>query len=167
MKSIYFILISMVLFSANVNADLYKWVDSKGVAHYSNKRPPSSANEIEVKGEYRTNAPVEREDHELDNLINSYKKDTLNNKEGYRKDQINPNSTAFDPAWVNYLKKRIRNKEDEYRRYDDDLIRFKRTPYKDFRSHKERLRYYEDRLDRTRRALQEAENDYQEYINGK
>ena len=44
------LLISSLLFAANVSAELYKWIDQDGGVHYTDKRPDDTAQQQELSG---------------------------------------------------------------------------------------------------------------------
>ncbi len=164
MKAITICFVLIISFVGTVNAQIYKWVDEKGITHYSNKRPPTMK-DVETKSEIRNEQPNDRSTKEFDKLLNSYRNGSL------PKPASNQQKTKFksqnipDQDRLQYFENRIKQREKIVHRYKDDLRDVKRTPHKDYRSHKKRLRYYEDRLEHAQMDLEEAQNNYQEYIN--
>jgi hypothetical protein len=166
MKAVIICILAALCWVCTVDARLYKWVDEEGVTHYSNKRP-TTMHQVETESEIRSGQSNKKYNKKLDRLLNSYEKDSFQEK------VINSDSNTYestitpDKNRLQYLKNRISHREKIVHRCKDDLIDLKRTPYKDYRSHKNRLRYYEDRLEHAKFELNEAKRQYDDYYNSK
>ena len=162
MKVITLCLVTIICFVYTANAQLYKWVDEEGVTHYSNKRPVTMKN-VETRQETQSNQPHNKNNKKLDHLLNSYRTEAI--QENVKTSQSNGNKTSksFDQEKFEYYENRIKNKEKIVHRYSDDLRDVKRKPHKDYRSHKKKLRYYEDRLQHAQIDLEDAQREYDDY----
>ena len=56
---IYILLLFTFLFVSNLNADIYHWLDKNGIKHYSNKKPPSDAKNVEHTRDYKSKQNTE------------------------------------------------------------------------------------------------------------
>ena len=161
MKIITLCLIMFFYFVCIVTAQLYKWVDKEGVTHYSNKRPVTT-NSVETKSEIKSNPSSKRNREELNQLIQSYKNSSLKTDNIDSQDRYkSPNKPSKER--LEYYEKQIKERERVVNQYSDDLNGVKRKPHKDYRSHKKKLKYYEDRYERARLDLEETKQEYEDF----
>jgi|GEM_PF-4779396 len=75
MKTLTTVILTFMLGSSVVLADVYSWVDANGIKHFSNKPPPTDARSVRVTEELQsatfTEIPVEKEQPEAANQLSN------------------------------------------------------------------------------------------------
>ena len=149
------ILMLLVFFCApTASAKLYKWVDENGVTHYSNVAP-SDEHQVETNEEAKgSDSPGS---HSLDNVIDSYKRDGVGQDQSpSKRSQPSGKSDRMADFYAN----RIKQEEATVKQREADLKAVKKESYSDAQSHKEKVRYYESRLERARIELERVKSEY-------
>jgi len=153
----------LICSGSTVNADLYKWVDADGVKHFTNT-PPPSAEQVESAPETKSKVSYRNNNAELDEMINSYKRDELqqsiNKSKRESEKKYNSKIRKNKESSANYYEKRVKQKEETVRNYSEDLEKVKRERYSDSNRHEENVQYYESRLKQAEIDLEYYQKEY-------
>lgn len=137
----------------NASAELYKWVDEDGVAHFSNVAPPKDE-DVSVSHELR-GRPSTYHTPGMNKVLESYQRESTPPQYGG-----SAGKNKYDQDKIKYYADQVKRCEDRVTRYRDRMNEIKRTPYKDSRSHKDRLERHERWLNDAQRDLDEARSEY-------
>lgn len=154
MQSIILNILLVFFFALSADAALYKWVDEKGVTHYSNTAPPE-AEQVETRTESKGRSSPGS--HDLGDVIESYRRDGKNIKQASprtSKPSEKSESRADDYA------ARIKKQEIKISDIEADLRSVKREAYTDYNYHHKKVRRYENRLEKAEIELERLKAEY-------
>ncbi|BBO86632.1 hypothetical protein DSCO28_71980 [Desulfosarcina ovata subsp. sediminis] len=157
-----FMVVVFVFVTGNVSAELYKWVDENGVAHYSNVAPPADQ-DASVKVESKGGAmPAAGKSNNLGDVLKSYKKDEIKNKLDDIEKRSNRSGSKKSDTMADYYDSKIKRLEIRLQDAKEDLKKVERESYSDARYHNEKVESRKKRVRNLEFEINEAIQKYQE-----
>ena len=153
----------VMMFPFSANAKLYKWVDKKGVIHFSNSAPPvSTGQNVETEKEIEGSASQGVGSQNIDSLLDSYKRDAQDQQAKDLEEHLHHRSRRSRKSgrMAEYYEQRIKEKKAELEDRRADLEDVKRQSYSDTRRHNERVRRYKRRVNDTKMEIERLQEKY-------
>jgi hypothetical protein len=143
---------------------MYKWVDENGITHYSNKRPKTNQ-KVEVSREFKYRDTGQQRNNHLDDVLKEYKEDEYQLKSRFSSTTTKKSRLTSKNDLTEYYENKIREQEKLVKKYDWDLQLLKRKPYSSssYKSRKQQLKRYEDRLESARKNLDNTIMEFEIY----